>query len=106
MKFLKVSNIVCAIASLYHINYIAIMVFNKNGLDFYYPHFLGINPIELLVLNFLLVIIILTVILINRKIIVWDIFYKIPLIVNIALSILFLTYFVFLYNYLIAFYNN
>jgi len=106
MKLLKVSNIVCAIVSLYHINYIAIMIFNKDGLNFDYPHLLGVNPIEILVLNFLINFILLVLILLNIKKIVWDKAFKIPVIVNIVFSISFVIYCVFLYNYLIAFYNN
>lgn len=106
MRFLKVSNIICAIASMYHIYYIGIMIFNKEGLNFDYPHLFDVNPIELLVLNFLLNIFILILILINIRKIVWDKLFKIPLIVNIALTILFIIYCVFLYKYLIAFYND
>jgi len=106
MKLLKVSNIVCAIVSLYHINYIAIMIFNKDGLDFDYPHLLGVNPIEILVLNFLLNIILLVLILLNVRKIVWNKVFKIPVIVNIVFSVSFMIYCAFLYKYLIAFYNN
>lgn len=106
MKSLKVINIICAIVSSYHINYMGIMIFNKDGLNLNYPHLLGINPIELLVLNFLLNIVILILIIINISKIVWNKSFIFPLFVNIVFIISFVIYSGFLYKYLIDFYNK
>lgn len=106
MKPLKVINIIVAILSIYHINYMGLMIFNKDGLNYDYPHLLGVNPFELLVLNFLLNIVILTLTLINVRKIVWDKSFKFLLFVNIVLIISFVIFCAFLYKYLIAFYSN
>lgn len=106
MKPLKVINIIVAILSIYHINYMGLMIFNKDGLNYDYPHLLGVNPFELLVLNFLLNIVILTLTLINVRKIVWDKSFKFLLFVNIVLIISFVIFCAFLYKYLMTFYSN
>jgi hypothetical protein len=103
MKSLKILALFCAILSIYHIFYMFIMI---SDFDFDYPRLLGVNPIELLVLNFLINIIVITLIIINVRKLIWDKIFKTVFYINILLIASFVVYCAFLYKYLIAFYNS